>query len=116
LQLREATTFRTWWRVICGSADKMGLGRLAIINCRPDGTTRAVLSHHSGNPSGPCEVIHVVVPVPGLPVGSSLRVEVDIPADSSLEVAAHQLTLFARLIEANPFHARRPGEPLKQAA
>ena len=99
LRLREVNSADAWWRVITDTAEKMGAVRLAVTRRDNRGATETVLCYHSPNSPAAVETVRLTMPMPDRPAGATLRTEMDIRAEHSLEALGGRLTLFGRLID-----------------
>ncbi len=103
VRLREATSFRTWWRAACVAAEDMGFARLVIRDHRPDGPGRTLLCYTSSRALEDNNTVRMIVPISTHRAESNLRAEVDVFLNGSLESAGRRMTLFGRLIDEQNF-------------
>jgi len=99
LRLRDVRDVREWWRVIAGTAEKMGAVRLTIIRCDGPRVKRTNLSPRSEYPSGGGRTVRLAIPLAKRGAGSLLRAEMDVCTWDSLEEFGRRLALFGRLID-----------------
>ena len=102
LRLSEVNSFQAWWSATCAAAEKMGFQHLRVTTRNRDASTRVLSCQlRSSPPEGPM-MLRTVIPARDRRSGPPVRVEIEVPADDSLEAAGRRVALFARLIDENP--------------
>lgn len=99
LYFHQATKFDEWWQAVCLAADKMDFRSSLLPLTNRDGTKRTLCWEKINNNVGGEEVVKMTVPIHDRRASSSLNLEVQVPANGSLESATRRLNLFSRLLE-----------------
>jgi UDP-GlcNAc:undecaprenyl-phosphate GlcNAc-1-phosphate transferase len=101
LYFHRAKLFDQWWDAICFAADRMGFlrGRLPITN--RDGTERILIWHRCppDDMADNLDIVAVSLPIRDRRAGLSLKLDVEVMTNGSVESAGRRLALFSRLIE-----------------
>ena len=101
LYFHRAKLFDQWWDAICFAADRMGFlrGRLPITN--RDGTERILIWHRcpADNTADNLDIVAVSLPIRDRRAGLSLKLDVEVMTNGSVESVGRRLALFGRLIE-----------------
>ena len=99
LHFRQAKIFEQWWKAICFAADKMDFvsGSLPII--QRDGTQKTLVWEKEGGEIAGEDTVRMIIPIRDRRIGPSLRLEVQVHSNGSLESAGRRLALFNRLLE-----------------
>jgi UDP-GlcNAc:undecaprenyl-phosphate/decaprenyl-phosphate GlcNAc-1-phosphate transferase len=98
LELEEANQFEEWWELLCRAADRLDVERLALDLTNRDGTPRQLRWRRAGRSNG-VRVVEVSVPITDRRRGSSLKLEVSLVRDGSLESVGRRMTYLTRLLE-----------------
>jgi len=99
LHFRQAEKFDEWWQAVCFAAGEMDFvcGSLPLTN--RDGIKRTLV-WEKGNADIPAnKIVRMTVPVRDRRSDSSLKIEVQVRTNGSLESAGRRLALFGRLLE-----------------
>jgi len=99
LVMRKARTFDQWWQAACTAARKMDLACISLVLSNRDGTQRTLAWCDQGQSPDVDNSIEMTLPVGQRRSGQSLRLQLVVPVNHSLETAAHRVALFARLLE-----------------
>jgi UDP-GlcNAc:undecaprenyl-phosphate GlcNAc-1-phosphate transferase len=99
LYFRRATTFKTWWHAVCYAAERMDFLCVKLPLTNRDGSKRNLIWQKDNYNIGPEELIDVTVPLRDRRAGESLKLNVGIATNNSLESAGHRAVLLTRLIE-----------------
>ncbi len=99
LYFRRAKTFETWWHAVCFAAEKMDFSRVRLPLTNRDGSRRNLVWQKNNFNIRPEELIDVTVPVRDRRTGASLKLNVGIVTNNSLESAGHRTVLLTRLME-----------------
>ena len=99
LHFRQAEKFDEWWQVVCFAADRMDFARSLLSLTNRDGTKRTLVWDNGHKNIGADKIVKMTVPIRDRRVGSSLKLEVKVAANGSLESAGRRLMLFSRLLE-----------------
>jgi len=99
LRLRLASTFDQWWDALCAAATEMRLAAVTITLTAPDAAPRTLTWSHPSLQLDGNGTLKSIVPVRGHPGGSALEARLEAPVNGSLELAAHTLACFTRLLD-----------------
>ena len=101
LHFRRAEKFDEWWQAVRFAADKMDFVQSSLSLTNRDGTKRTLV-WEKGNGNIPAnETVRMIVPVRDRRADSSLKIEVKVHANGSLESAGRRIALFTRLMDAH---------------
>ena len=98
LRIREATTLGDWWQIVRRAARNLGFARVTIELRNGDSTGSRLIWHLPGRDANG-RALHMSLPVRHGRGGESVRANIDIPVDGSLELAGSHVALFGRLID-----------------
>jgi len=101
LRMRRAASFDGWWTAVCAAAKDMDVARIRMRWTERDGASRTLRWKNPAPHAPPGEFVRTTVPVAHRRAGPPLRMEMDVPANGSLESAGRRLALFSRLIDEN---------------
>jgi UDP-GlcNAc:undecaprenyl-phosphate GlcNAc-1-phosphate transferase len=99
LHFQRAKSFEAWWHALCFAAEKMDFSSVKLPLTNRDGSRRNLVWQKDNYNIGPEELVDVTVPVRDRRAGASLKLNVGIVTNNSLESAGHRTVLLTRLIE-----------------
>jgi hypothetical protein len=99
LYFRRANTFKTWWHAVCFAAEKMDFLCVKLPLTNRDGTRRNLIWQKGNFNIGPERLVDVTVPVRDRRAGESLKLNVEITVNNSLESAGRRTVLLTKLME-----------------
>lgn len=99
LHFRQAEKFDEWWQAVRFAADKMDFVQSSLSLTNRDGTKRTLV-WEKGNGNIPAnEIVSMIVPIRDRRADSSLKIEIKVHANGSLESAGRRIALFTRLMD-----------------
>jgi len=99
LRLRDARSTSTRWRVIREMAERIGAVKLIVTREDGRGVKQIVLCHHGPQAPEMSRTVRLSIPVPEGTDDATLRAEMLIRIEGSLEILGKRLTLLGRLID-----------------
>ena len=99
LRLNDVFSFEDWWQGVCGAAGDLGLQRVWLHSTDRTGRRRVLVWSTPNYVSNSGHSVKIAVPVRDRRAGSTLRGEVEIPVNGSLEAAGRKAWLFSRLMD-----------------
>ncbi len=99
LHFRQAEKFDEWWQAVCFATGEMDFvsGFLSLTN--RDGTKRTLVWEKGDGDIPASENVRMIVPVRDRRTDSSLKIEVQVRTNGSLESAGRRIALFTRLMD-----------------
>lgn len=100
LHFRQATEFDEWWQAACFAVDRMGFEKGLLPVQKRDGTMQVLSCENppSGG-NGHDDLVVATFPVRDRRSGRSLKMQVQVRANGSMESAGRRLALFSRLLD-----------------
>jgi UDP-GlcNAc:undecaprenyl-phosphate GlcNAc-1-phosphate transferase len=99
LRLQEARTFDQWWRALRRSARRLGFVRMSLVIDDPSVPTSRHAWRSVTKELQTVRTLHVALPRIEHADGRLMTIELDVPADETLEAASRTLTWFSRLLD-----------------
>jgi len=99
LHFRQAEKFEEWWQAVCFAADRMDFvsGSLSLTN--RDGIKRKLVWENGNGDIAADDMVRMIVPIRDRRAKSSLKIEVRVRVNGSLESAGRRVALFTRLMD-----------------
>ncbi len=99
LHFRQAEKFDEWWQAVRFAADKMDFVQSSLSLTNRDGTKRTLVWEKGDGDIPANEIVRMIVPVLDRRADSSLKIEIQVRANGSLESAGRRIALFTRLMD-----------------
>jgi UDP-GlcNAc:undecaprenyl-phosphate GlcNAc-1-phosphate transferase len=99
LGLRQAVSFRSWWRMVCDAAEKQGLSEVCLTVTAVSGRSHKFTWRSNNHAKDQREAVSVKLPLKRHRFGLAMEFEVTIPLDGLLESTCRRLMFFGRLFD-----------------
>lgn len=111
LHFRQAREFDQWWQAVCFAAGEMNFVSSSLALTNRDGTKRMLTWEKTNGHIPADEILRMIVPVRDRRANSSLKIQVRVHANGSLESAGRRVALFTRLMDEHGVTALAGKEP-----
>ncbi|MCK4791340.1 MAG: hypothetical protein KAV87_46845, partial [Desulfobacteraceae bacterium] len=99
LHFRQAEKFDEWWQAVCFATGEMDFVSVFLPLTNRDGTKRTLVWEKGDGDIPASENVRMIVPVRDRRTDSSLKIEVQVRTNGSLESAGRRIALFTRLMD-----------------
>lgn len=102
LRFRRTREFPEWWQAICEAAQALDFASVSLTVKGGNGKTGRSVWRESETPTDLSPLLTMTMPSSDVETNRSLKFEIAIKVNGSLESASHRATLFNRLIDEFP--------------